>query len=87
MEQEDASPEQATLAGMAQARRRVARVFLLRKGATGELEVLFGKPKGSSQWSGPGGKAEPGEHLFQAALREVKEETGLELWQDELRVA
>jgi 8-oxo-dGTP diphosphatase len=34
---------------------------------------------GVGKWNGPGGKVEPGETLEQAVIREVKEETGLDI--------
>ncbi len=34
---------------------------------------------GVGKWNGPGGKVEPGETLEQATVREVKEETGLDI--------
>jgi mutator protein MutT len=34
---------------------------------------------GAGKWNGPGGKVEPGETMEQAAIREVKEETGLSI--------
>jgi len=39
---------------------------------------LVVKPKGSEQWRFPKGKIEGGENSVQAALREVKEEGGVE---------
>jgi len=39
---------------------------------------LIVKPKGSEQWRFPKGKIEKGENSAQAALREVKEEGGVE---------
>ena len=39
---------------------------------------LVVKPKGSEQWRFPKGKIEKGENSAQAALREVKEEGGVE---------
>jgi 8-oxo-dGTP diphosphatase len=50
------------------------------------LLVQRGREPGRGLWSVPGGKAEPGETLAEAAAREVLEETGLrvevgrELW-------
>ena len=45
----------------------------------GELVLLIrrGKPPGFGQWSLPGGSQELGETLFEAAQREVLEETGV----------
>lgn len=42
-------------------------------------KVLFVKPSYRDTWEIPGGGLEHGEYPFQAAAREVKEETGLEL--------
>ena len=45
-------------------------------------EILMGLRKvshGSGEWCSPGGHVEFGERLFEAAQREVKEETGLDV--------
>lgn len=50
-------------------------------------QVLLGKRKnifGDGTWGLPGGHFEFGEHLAQAACREVKEETGIILKPDQL---
>ena len=39
---------------------------------------------GVGKWNGPGGKVEPGETSEQAVIREVKEETGLDIIKPEL---
>lgn len=41
------------------------------------LLIKRGKPPGYGEWSLPGGSQELGETLFQAAEREVREETGV----------
>ena len=43
------------------------------------LLVLRVRPPSQGQWSVPGGRVEWGETLREAALREVREETGLEV--------
>ena len=45
-------------------------------------EVLLqhkGRGFGVGKWNGPGGKVEPGETSEQAVIREIKEETGLDI--------
>jgi 8-oxo-dGTP diphosphatase len=42
------------------------------------LLILRGKPPKQGEWSLPGGRIEPGETVRAAALRELKEETGVE---------
>lgn len=43
------------------------------------LLVRRGNPPGKGQWSIPGGRVQVGELLVQAVVREVHEETGLEV--------
>ncbi len=42
------------------------------------LLIKRGKPPREGQWSIPGGRIEPGETAVAAALRELREETGVE---------
>lgn len=51
-------------------------------------KVLIGKRKGSHApfYSIPGGHLDPGESFEEGAAREIKEETGLELNQNDLKV-
>jgi len=51
-------------------------VVCLRGGAV--LLVRRGRPPRQGEWSLPGGRIEPGERAVDAALRELREETGVE---------
>lgn len=42
------------------------------------LLIRRGKPPRQGEWSLPGGRIEPGERAVEAALRELREETGVE---------
>jgi 8-oxo-dGTP diphosphatase len=55
-----------------------AGAVVLRKGAGGPEVLLVHRPK-YDDWSFPKGKADPGEHVTTAAVREVAEETGLDV--------
>ena len=53
----------------------VGAVILSEKGV---VLIKRGKPPGAGSWSLPGGAQKVGETVFEAALREIKEETGLD---------
>lgn len=60
--------------------------FLLRGDPPGQ--VLLGRKKrrfGAGKYGGIGGKVEPGETLTQAAVRELDEETGVRVREEDLR--
>ncbi|NDD91766.1 NUDIX domain-containing protein [bacterium] len=63
-------------------------VYLFRSGSDGQSEILMIHRHGregdyhSGKWNGLGGKFEPGESPWQAAAREVQEESGLALSSD-----
>jgi len=48
-----------------------------RIGPEGEAEVILIRPRGDERWALPKGWVEKGESALDAALREVREETGL----------
>jgi 8-oxo-dGTP pyrophosphatase MutT (NUDIX family) len=50
-----------------------------RRNQRGALEVAFIRPAGSQAWALPKGHVEKGEHVIDAAVREVLEETGLDV--------
>lgn len=51
-------------------------VVCLRDGEV--LLIRRGRPPKQGEWSLPGGRIEPGERAMEAALRELREETGVE---------
>jgi 8-oxo-dGTP diphosphatase len=67
---------------------RQATVCFLLRGEGDDRAVLLGYKKtgfGSGKYTGVGGKVEPGETIEQAAAREVQEEIGLVLPEQDLR--
>ena len=54
-------------------------MVILRQGERGSFSVLLVKRSDIYVWTIPGGQREPGESLEQAAIREVKEETGYDV--------
>lgn len=49
-------------------------------------KLLTGKRKDNGLWANPGGHMDEGETLEQAAIREVKEETGISITADQLKM-
>jgi 8-oxo-dGTP pyrophosphatase MutT (NUDIX family)/phosphohistidine phosphatase SixA len=58
---------------------RAAGGVVTRKGGRKEWEVLLVHRPKYDDWSFPKGKLDPGEHVVTAAVREVAEETGLDI--------
>ena len=58
---------------------RAAGAVVTRKGGPREWEVLLVHRPKYDDWSFPKGKVDPGEHTITAAVREVAEETGLDV--------
>jgi 8-oxo-dGTP pyrophosphatase MutT (NUDIX family) len=50
-----------------------------RRGSSGDIEVVLIRPAGGQAWALPKGHVEKGEHVIDAAMREVHEETGLDV--------
>jgi 8-oxo-dGTP pyrophosphatase MutT (NUDIX family) len=53
--------------------------LVYRRSSDGELQFILIRPKGSETWALPKGHIEKGESIETAAIREVREETGLEV--------
>ena len=58
---------------------RAAGALVTRKGGSKEPQVLLVHRPKYDDWSFPKGKLDPGEHELTAAVREVAEETGLDV--------
>ncbi|KRE97239.1 hypothetical protein ASG76_00460 [Nocardioides sp. Soil774] len=58
---------------------RAAGAVVTRKGGRAQWEVLLVHRPKYDDWSFPKGKLDPGEHVVTAAVREVAEETGLDV--------
>lgn len=58
---------------------RAAGGLVWRAGLGSEIEVLVVHRPRYDDWSFPKGKCDPGEGFLEAAVREVREETGLEV--------
>ncbi len=54
-------------------------IIPLQKTAKGSVQVLLIFHKGGKHWSFPKGRKDPGETDLETALRELKEETGLDV--------
>ncbi len=61
------------------AQRPAIGVSVLVRGADGVLLVRRGRPPLAGLWSLPGGRVEFGERLEEAAIREIREETGIDI--------
>ncbi|UCF10158.1 MAG: NUDIX domain-containing protein [Candidatus Bipolaricaulota bacterium] len=57
---------------------RSAGFVLFRTGPSGALEYLLLRHRNGGHWGFPKGRIEPGETELQAALRETREETGID---------
>ncbi len=60
--------------------RRIATVAVKHKG-----KLLMGKRRDNECWTVPGGHANPGEDSLAAARRELKEETGIDLTEEQIK--
>jgi 8-oxo-dGTP pyrophosphatase MutT (NUDIX family) len=66
---------------------RTATVFIIHEydwtlkgvGQMSDFQILMVKHPKYDKWMAPGGHVDPGELVYQAALREIKEETGLDI--------
>lgn len=74
------APKATTSKGAGQVERRYetsAGGLIWRRDPAGRFEVVLIRPSGKDFWALPKGHVEPGESLAEAAVREVREETGL----------